>query len=121
MNTFHENFSIIKTSQFSPIVCYILFGIFYCFSCAKIWRKKQLVDEEAARLKEEKDIDLRYREVLLKEKQLEMEKQKITIKETLPGTGNIIELTCYYDQHSRAKVTELLAGKWFYKKPLFLF
>ena len=49
------------------------------------------------------------KELLLKEKELELEKQKVTIKETLQ-TGSSIELTCYYDQNAHQKISELLTG-----------
>lgn len=50
------------------------------------------------------------RELELKQKQLDMEKQKVTIKESFPNGGNV-ELTCYYDDSMQEKVRNLLKGK----------
>ena len=52
---------------------------------------------------------MKQSELLLREKQLEMERQKVTIKETLPN-GNTIELTCYYDKQAQNKISEVLSG-----------
>ena len=53
---------------------------------------------------------MKQSEISLKDKQLEMERQKVTIKESLPN-GNIIELTCYYDKQAQHKISEVLSGK----------
>jgi len=80
-----------------------------CESCAISWREQELIQKQIEKDKTEKENEIRFQEILLKEKQLELEKQKITIKETL-SNGAAIELTCYYDQTSHHKINELLSG-----------
>lgn len=80
-----------------------------CEGCAESWRKLQIFQEELQREKLEREDKLKQSELVLREKQLEMERQKVTIKETLPN-GNTIELTCYYDKQAQHKISEVLAG-----------
>ncbi|XP_066910146.1 uncharacterized protein [Clytia hemisphaerica] len=81
-----------------------------CEGCALVWRDKQLLEEENERIRQAKDIEYKIRDLELRERQIELERQKVTIKETSAVNGNVIELTCYYDQKSRNKIKDLLAG-----------
>lgn len=54
-------------------------------------------------------MDIIERELELKNRQLEMERQKVTIKESLPQ-GSVVELTCFYDEKMQEKVHSLLRG-----------
>ncbi|XP_065653398.1 uncharacterized protein LOC136080532 [Hydra vulgaris] len=80
-----------------------------CEKCASQWRDYQLIEQRLEAEKKKEEDKIRMKELLLREKQLELEKLKITIKES-QGNGNAIELTCYYDQNAQKKVSELLAG-----------
>ena len=68
------------------------------------------MQEENERLRQAKEIELKIRELNLQEKQMELEKQKVTVKETSSFNGSSIELTCYYDQSSKDKIQDLLSG-----------
>ncbi|XP_057308173.1 uncharacterized protein LOC130646055 [Hydractinia symbiolongicarpus] len=80
-----------------------------CENCANFWREEEAKRQQNEREKKERENEVQIKELLLREKQMEMERQKVTIKET-SRNGNIIELTCYYDQNTRNKITDLLAG-----------
>lgn len=91
-------------------------SIYFCFfSCAQSWREQEIIQQNIEKEKQERENEIRMKELLLKEKELELEKQKVTIKETLQ-TGSSIELTCYYDQNAHQKISELLTGAKLFKK-----